>query len=130
MNRILTLLGRDKISFSKTVKNKVKAAVSYINKFEDTVAEIAIHNNYDYVVCGHIHQPCIKTITTKKGSVQYLNSGDWIENLTALEYKNKAWTIFQYDTSGLKNEESEEDVYKDAKVLFSELLSDFKLDQV
>lgn len=102
MNRILTLLGRDKISFSKTVKNKVKAAVSYINKFEVTVAEIAIHNNYDYVVCGHIHQPCIKTITTKKGSVQYLNSGDWIENLTALEYKNKAWTIFQYDTSGLE----------------------------
>jgi hypothetical protein len=27
----------------------------------------------------------------------YLNSGDWIENLTALEYKHNEWTIFQYD---------------------------------
>ena len=128
VNRILGVLGRDKLSFSKTIKNKVKAAVAYINKFEDTVGEIAIRNGYDYVVCGHIHQPCIKTIKNKNGAVEYLNSGDWIENLTALEYHDKTWKIFEYDSSSLKNQESEEEAYKDAKELFSELVSDFNLD--
>jgi hypothetical protein len=32
----------------------------------------------------------------------YLNSGDWIENLTALEYDNCAWTIYQYDEQNQK----------------------------
>lgn len=128
VNRILGVLGRGKLSFSKTIKNKVKAAVAYINKFEDTVGEIAIRNGYDYVVCGHIHQPCIKTIKNKNGAVEYLNSGDWIENLTALEYHDKTWKIFEYDSSSLKNQESEEEGYKDAKELFSELVSDFNLD--
>ena len=128
VNRILGVLGRDKLSFSKTIKNKVKAAVAYINKFEDTVGEIAIRNGYDYVVCGHIHQPCIKTIKNKNGAVEYLNSGDWIENLTALEYNDKTWKIFEYDSSSLKNQELEEEAYKDAKELFSELVSDFNLD--
>jgi hypothetical protein len=27
----------------------------------------------------------------------YLNSGDWIENLTALEYVNGEWNIHQYN---------------------------------
>jgi hypothetical protein len=36
-------------------------------------------------------------VTTDKGSVTYLNSGDWIENLTALEYADKNWTLYQYD---------------------------------
>ena len=128
VNRVLSFFGQEKISFSKTLKNKVKAAVSYINKFEDTVADIGIRNGYNYVVCGHIHQPCIKTIKNNKGSIQYLNSGDWIENLTALEYNNKKWEIFQYESSKLKNQESEPEVYKDSKALFLELMEDFKLD--
>ena len=128
VNRVLSLFGQEKISFSKTLKNKVKAAVSYINKFEDTVADIGIRNGYNHVVCGHIHQPCIKTIKNSKGSIQYLNSGDWIENLTALEYNNKKWEIFQYESSKLKNQENEPEVYKDSKALFLELMEDFKLD--
>jgi hypothetical protein len=47
-------------------------------------------------VCGHIHQPQIKKFTNHKGSVTYLNSGDWVENLTALEYDNGKWKIFSY----------------------------------
>ncbi len=128
VNWVLSLLGSEKISFSKTIKNKVKAAVSYINKFEDTVGEIAIREGYDYVVCGHIHQPCIKTIKNNSGSVQYLNSGDWIENLTSLEYHNKTWELFQYDLSSIKNQDLEEEAYKGTKELFSELVTDFNLD--
>jgi hypothetical protein len=47
------------------------------------------------VVCGHIHQPADKLIETGSGVVRYLNSGDWIENLTALEYQTGEWHSIQ-----------------------------------
>ena len=95
-NFILTSLGREKISFSKRVKHSVKSAVSYINKFEETVAEIAISKGYSYVICGHIHQPEIRKITNSHGEVIYLNSGDWVENLSSLEYHKGEWKIYHF----------------------------------
>lgn len=99
VNRWQKLLGRPKLSFSKKVKNGVKKAVTWIGNFEQTAAELAIEKKYDYVVCGHIHQPQKRVIETKNGKVTYLNSGDWIENLTALEYCNDEWAIYHYEES-------------------------------
>lgn len=99
INWILVLLGKEKRSFSKAIKNSVKKAVAFVSNFETTAAEIAIQKQYSYVVCGHIHMPQKKIITTNEGSVMYLNSGDWIENLTALEYKNENWSIYNYKKS-------------------------------
>jgi UDP-2,3-diacylglucosamine pyrophosphatase LpxH len=96
VNWCLTRLGREKISLSKRVKDSVKSAVKFINDFEKTAADIAIENGYHYVVCGHIHHPEFKTIRTPKGEVIYLNSGDWIENLTTLEFNDGAWRIYRY----------------------------------
>jgi len=96
VNFILKLFGRDRISLSKRVKDSVKQAVKFINDFEKTAAEIAISNGYNYVICGHIHCPEMRKITTDKGEVMYLNSGDWVENLTALEYNQGAWSIYRY----------------------------------
>jgi UDP-2,3-diacylglucosamine pyrophosphatase LpxH len=96
VNWILLKFGSEKISLSKRVKDSVKTAVKFINDFEKTAAEIAIDNGYDYVVCGHIHQPEMRKIQTEKGEVIYLNSGDWIENLTALEYDGQEWRIYRY----------------------------------
>jgi len=31
------------------------------------------------------------------GKVTYLNSGDWVEHLTALEYSQNEWKIFEYN---------------------------------
>jgi len=97
INWCLTKLGRNKMSFSKRIKNSVKKAVTWINDFEQTAAELAIEKKYDYVICGHIHQPQKRVVETKNGSVTYLNSGDWVENLTALEYKDNEWSIYKYD---------------------------------
>jgi DNA repair exonuclease SbcCD nuclease subunit len=91
------------MSFSKKVKNGVKKAVSWIGDFEQTAAELAIEKKYDYVICGHIHQPQKREIITEKGKVTYLNSGDWIENLTALEYHGNDWTIYHYDEKAFSN---------------------------
>ena len=49
------------------------------------------------MICGHIHHPDIKSVVTKHGPVTYMNSGDWIENLTALEYTEGKWSIYNYN---------------------------------
>ena len=102
INRMATfisekLFNKGKLSLSKKIKNSVKSAVKFINDFEQTAADIAISNQYDYVVCGHIHHPEIKEMVNEHGKVMYLNSGDWIENLTALEYANGEWCIYKFD---------------------------------
>ncbi len=97
INTILKVFGREKMSLSKKVKDGVKKAVSWINNFEQTAAELAIEKQYDYVICGHIHQPQKRIIKSKDGEVTYLNSGDWIENLTSLELQEGEWNIYQYD---------------------------------
>jgi UDP-2,3-diacylglucosamine pyrophosphatase LpxH len=98
LNRLINFIsksfGGEKLSFSKKIKNSVKKAIAYINKFEEIVAELAIEKKYDYVICGHIHHPVKKIMQTDKGEVVYLNSGDWIENLSALEYNNGEWSIY------------------------------------
>lgn len=67
-------------SLSQAVKAKVKSAVSYISKYEVELARLAKLKNFDGVICGHIHQPAIASYD----GVLYLNSGDWVESLTAL----------------------------------------------
>ncbi|TZF82321.1 UDP-2,3-diacylglucosamine diphosphatase [Pedobacter sp. BS3] len=89
----LTVLGRQKMSFSQRIKARFKDAVRFINDFELTAAGLAKEKGYDYVICGHIHQPEIRDIE----GVMYLNSGDWVESLTSLEYHNGSWRIFEYD---------------------------------
>ena len=97
INWLLKLIGKEKMSFSKKVKNSVKKAVAWIGNFEQTAAELAIENQYKNVICGHIHQPQIRNIVTSRGSVTYMNSGDWIENLSSLEYKQGGWNIYTFN---------------------------------
>lgn len=97
INWLLKMVGKEKMSLSKKVKNSVKKAVSWISNFEQIAAELAIEKKYKNVICGHIHQPQIKEVKTDKGTVTYMNSGDWIENLTSLEYNQGKWEIFQYE---------------------------------
>ena len=121
VNWCLSLFGREKMSFSKKIKARFKDAVKFINKFEHTAAELAVENGYDFVICGHIHQPEMRKVTTEAGSVSYLNSGDWVENLTALEYQNKVWKIFKYNASDFEQDEAEEGQLSDGEDLHSKL---------
>ncbi|MDO5615780.1 MAG: UDP-2,3-diacylglucosamine diphosphatase, partial [Cruoricaptor ignavus] len=75
--------------------------------FEEKAVELAIDNQYDYVICGHIHQPCDKKVSRDKGSVHYLNSGDWIENLSWLEYNEGKWSLKFFDESQYEKPEIE-----------------------
>lgn len=128
-NRISQMMGKGRISLSKKIKNKVKGAVKFINDFEKVATDIAIDNQYDFVVCGHIHHPEIKKYVNQKGEVTYLNSGDWIENLTALEYQNNQWRIHQYeDINHLDTiDEYVDPVEKSTGELFQEMLNEFNI---
>ena len=135
INWISKLLGYGKLSLSKKIKNSVKSAVKFINDFEKTASDIAIDNAYDYVVCGHIHQPEIRKIKNHKGETVYLNSGDWIENLTALEYNNKVWSLYEYATDSIAQgfeitetkKEKKKNKEKENDILFNELLKEFDI---
>ncbi|WP_455169619.1 UDP-2,3-diacylglucosamine diphosphatase [Aegicerativicinus sediminis] len=101
VNWILVNLGKEKYSISKKIKNGVKRAVKYVSDFETIAADLAIENGYDYVICGHIHQPKMLLKESSKGSTIYLNSGDWVENFTALEYQFKRWKVYNYNNDRL-----------------------------
>lgn len=96
VNWCLEKMGKEKVSVSKKIKAGVKKAVKYISDFEEIAAKHAIDQGYDFVICGHIHQPGIRKIEHEGKSVTYMNSGDWVENLTALEYLNGVWKIVEF----------------------------------
>jgi UDP-2,3-diacylglucosamine pyrophosphatase LpxH len=129
VNWCLIKMRRNKYSFSQKIKASVKEAVKFINQFETTAADLAIDNGYDYVVCGHIHHAEIKNIENEKGKVTYLNSGDWVESLTALEMVNGKWNIFKYDPLNFNLKDDTEDMIDSKRMLdVKELFKKFTKD--
>ncbi len=74
------LRGKEYFSLSQAIKARVKKAVSFIGKFEEQLSALARDRGCTGVICGHIHSPADKMI----GDIHYLNSGDWVESLTAI----------------------------------------------
>lgn len=80
-------------SLAKEIKQKVKKAVSYISSFERELVNLAKDRHFDGIICGHIHHPSIDNYN----SVMYLNSGDWVESMSALvEDYSGTWKIIYY----------------------------------
>ena len=92
-------------SLSQVIKSKVKQAVKYIDDYEVQLSNMAKYKGCDGIICGHIHQPAMKEIN----GILYLNSGDWVESLTALvEDHNGEWQLVYYsETQGSKSGASE-----------------------
>lgn len=82
LDRLLKRTGYN-FSLSKYLKNNVKAAISFVVDFENEMIRQAKKRNCDVVVCGHIHNPEDKRID----GVRYLNTGDWVENCSYIEYE-------------------------------------------
>ena len=80
VNRVRRWLNQPYWSVSAYLKQRTKRAVQFIANFEHAVAERARTQDVDGVVCGHIHQPALRTIN----GIQYVNTGDWVESCTAL----------------------------------------------
>jgi len=110
VNWSLERMGKEKYSLSRKIKNSVKSAVKYVSDFENVVSDLAIENGYDFVICGHIHQPKMLLKENKHGKTTYLNSGDWVENFTALEYQFRRWKIYNYSSDKLAAFNADEDI--------------------
>jgi UDP-2,3-diacylglucosamine pyrophosphatase LpxH len=81
-------------SLSQVVKQKVKTAVSFISDYEEELCAVARTEKCDGVICGHIHQPANKDVN----GIHYLNSGDWVETLSAItENEDGEWNIIYYN---------------------------------
>jgi UDP-2,3-diacylglucosamine pyrophosphatase LpxH len=118
-------LGRGRVSLSKKVKDSVKGVLKFVNNFEETAAEIAINNGYQFVVCGHIHYPQLKKITKISGeSVLYLNSGDWVENSSALEYNDGEWTLYKHAPKNGDFVPKQEAAHQKAALSYDQLLQE------
>jgi UDP-2,3-diacylglucosamine pyrophosphatase LpxH len=91
-------------SLSKEIKNKVKVSVSFISDFEKHIVNIAKQKHCDGVICGHIHHPEKRYYD----DILYLNSGDWVESLSALtEDYDGNWEIVYYDQENKSNNQEE-----------------------
>ena len=124
------VFNKGKLSLAQKIKQSVKSAVSFINDFEQTSADIGIYNKFDFVVCGHIHHPEMRTITNPEGSIVYLNSGDWVENLSSLEYTDGVWSIYKFsdnDKAEMELNSKEEDKDPNMGQLFDNMLHEFKM---
>ena len=126
--KIMKPLGGARLNFSKTIKSYVKNAVQYLGNFEELAAETAQKNGYKYVACGHIHSPKIKTFNVNGEDITYMNSGDWLESLSSLEFVNNKWSIYEHTKSEdeFKKEEGER-IEMTNKELFADLLAEFKI---
>jgi UDP-2,3-diacylglucosamine pyrophosphatase LpxH len=85
--------GQEYWSLSAAIKAKVKEAVSHIDDFENHITQLAKKHNCQGVICGHIHTAADKMI----GDIHYLNSGDWVESLTAIvEHHDGRFELMHY----------------------------------
>jgi len=85
--------GQEYWSLSKAIKARVKEAVNHVSNFEDHIAQLARERGCTGVMCGHIHTPADKFL----GDVHYLNSGDWVESLTAvLEHHDGRFELLSF----------------------------------
>ena len=101
VNWWLQKLGREKYSLSTRIKSSMHKGAKYRRNFERTASELAVDAGFDYVICGHVHEPKKEFFENKTGSCTYLNSGDWLEHLTALEYSFKRWKVYHYSRDKL-----------------------------
>lgn len=124
MNVVLEKMGKEKYSLSKKIKNSVKKAVKYIGDFENTAAELAINQGYQTVICGHIHQPQMRAVHKNGESCVYLNSGDWVENLTALEYDKGSWSLYTHEGKSMEDAHSDTMIEASPKAILAQLISE------
>jgi UDP-2,3-diacylglucosamine pyrophosphatase LpxH len=85
--------GKPYWSLSRAIKARVKEAVNYISNYEGHIASLARRRQCVGVMCGHIHTSADKMI----GDIHYLNSGDWVESLTAIvEHADGRFEVIEF----------------------------------
>lgn len=86
-------IGKEPYSVSKAIKQKVKSAVNFVEKYQEQVQQLARKRKCDGIICGHIHKPANENYN----GVHYLNSGDWVEECSCvIEYPDGRFEVLHY----------------------------------
>ena len=125
--KIMRPLGRKRLNFSKSIKANVKTAVQYFANFEMKAAKIAQKNGYKYVVCGHIHTPKIESFDINGEEIIYMNSGDWLESLSSLEYVDNKWSIYMHKRTEQEYKGDDSRIEMTNKELYKDLIAEFEI---
>jgi len=96
LNAVRRWCGRPPRSLAATVKANLAAAQRHVARFEEVCARLAAERGCGAVVCGHIHVAADRRLRIGERSVRYLNSGDWVDSLTALEYDAGSWRVARW----------------------------------
>jgi UDP-2,3-diacylglucosamine pyrophosphatase LpxH len=107
--------GLSYFSLSQYIKGKVKSAISYIDEYEKELAKMARSRGCDGIICGHIHKAENRTIE----GITYLNSGDWVETMSALAEDHKGnWQLIYYNEIDFKKESKDKIIPIEPKLDF------------
>jgi len=93
INIVRRRLGFTYWSLSAWAKARVKNAVNFIGRFEETLAAEARRHGVDGVICGHIHSAATRDFD----GFTYINTGDWVESCTAVvEHRDGRMEIIRW----------------------------------
>lgn len=96
-NRLRRLFNLPYWSLSNYLKHTTHRAQQFISNFEEAAAQGAGDEDFDGIICGHIHHPRMRSID----GIQYVNVGDWVESCTALvEHKDGQLELLRWIPEG------------------------------
>lgn len=95
IKKFQSFFGLPNWSLSKFVKQNVKQALAYIQQFETIASKYSLDNEFDGVICGHIHRHNNNTISVEDETCHYLNCGDWVEVCSYIKYKDNTFHVFE-----------------------------------
>jgi UDP-2,3-diacylglucosamine pyrophosphatase LpxH len=130
LNALFRLFGGKEMILYKSMKYRILKEKKILTNFEMAIANAAMSKNIDLVICGHTHIPADKTTVTDKGTVRYINCGDWVENYTAAECLDGHWKL-NYFISDSEDEEPElpgdELFIPDKKQVYQSILEEMRV---
>lgn len=126
VNGLLRIFSGKELLIYKSMKDRISKEKKVLTNFEKAVANAAISKNVDLVICGHTHVPVDKSITTEKGSVRYINCGDWVEHFTAVECMDGVWSLNYFKSNVEEETESPQDelFIPDKKQLYRSIIEE------
>lgn len=126
LNYILKIFGGHEMSLYKSMKDRIEKDKNILTNFEKSAANAALSKNVDLVICGHTHVPVDKIITTERGTIRYINCGDWVMNFTAAECIDGKWSLnYSQGEVDEEPEESNDELFiPDKKQVYKSILEE------
>lgn len=110
LNWLISPLGKEEIIIYKSIKKNFVREKRAPSKFEQQLADSAIAQGYQTVICGHTHIPKHKTLNVDGTAIEYINCGDWVEHLTAAEFYNNEWHLYEHNQTEEETQADEVDI--------------------